>query len=273
VWKWDNAEAFGDSVPNENPSSLGAFVFNQRFPGQYFDQEDGNNHNGHRTYSKGAGKYLQGDPIGLRGGINPYNYVKSNPLGYIDPYGLCLVELRFAEIGPGYYHAYIVTTSPNGSKTYFRGGPDPGVDPPPFGVPGSVSGGASGRSAGSNKSQSGNSANRSSPGSGAGGAGQNGNLNGPLGSITTESGPYTEISVDWDPGTPPTVIMQNDAEPCACDSAFASVLQNIQNAQIPYNPFNANSNSVANTMLSGAGFSPPPNLPVWAPGFRTLLPR
>ena len=42
VWKWDNIDPFGANAPNENPSGLGSFSFNLRFPGQYFDQETGN---------------------------------------------------------------------------------------------------------------------------------------------------------------------------------------------------------------------------------------
>ena len=37
VWRWDNAEPFGDSAANEDPSGRGVFAFNLRFPGQYFD--------------------------------------------------------------------------------------------------------------------------------------------------------------------------------------------------------------------------------------------
>ena len=40
VWTWES-EAFGTSLPDQNPSGLGNFVFNLRFPGQYYDQETG----------------------------------------------------------------------------------------------------------------------------------------------------------------------------------------------------------------------------------------
>jgi YD repeat-containing protein len=39
VWRWDQQEPFGLNVPDEDPSSLGAFEFALRFPGQYADKE------------------------------------------------------------------------------------------------------------------------------------------------------------------------------------------------------------------------------------------
>jgi uncharacterized protein RhaS with RHS repeats len=47
VWQWDFA-TFGSNLPNENPSGLGVFSYNVRFPGQYFDKETGLFYNYHR---------------------------------------------------------------------------------------------------------------------------------------------------------------------------------------------------------------------------------
>ncbi len=88
VWRWDTAEAFGGTVPDQNPGSLGTFVYNQRFPGQVFDAETGLFQNVNREYGPRGGRYIQSDPIGLAGGINTFAYVEGNPLSLVDPQGL-----------------------------------------------------------------------------------------------------------------------------------------------------------------------------------------
>jgi RHS repeat-associated protein len=64
------------------------FELDVRFPGQYLDKETNLFYNYFRDYDPQTGRYVQSDPIGLDGGINPYLYVRANPLSRVDPLGL-----------------------------------------------------------------------------------------------------------------------------------------------------------------------------------------
>jgi RHS repeat-associated protein len=86
-WRWD-ADPFGTAAPNQNPSGLGTFTYNIRFPGQYYQAETGLSQNYFRDYDPQVGRYVEPDPIGLLGGVNSYAYVNDNPILRVDTLGL-----------------------------------------------------------------------------------------------------------------------------------------------------------------------------------------
>jgi RHS repeat-associated protein len=88
VWQWDS-DPFGTTAPSEDPDGDGiAFIFNLRFPGQYYDAETGLNYNMARDFDPLTGRYIESDPIGLAGGVNTYAYAYASPLQWSDPSGL-----------------------------------------------------------------------------------------------------------------------------------------------------------------------------------------
>ncbi|MNQ71521.1 putative deoxyribonuclease RhsC [compost metagenome] len=86
VWRWQS-DAFGEGAATIPPGS-GLNAINLRFPGQYYDSESGLHYNYFRDYDPQTGRYVESDPIGLRGGLNTYGYVGGNPVNIFDTYGL-----------------------------------------------------------------------------------------------------------------------------------------------------------------------------------------
>jgi RHS repeat-associated protein len=68
----------------QSPALAGFSVFGD----SCFDKETNLAYNYFRDFDPGLGRYVQSDPIGLRGGLNTYSYVKGRPLSWTDPLGL-----------------------------------------------------------------------------------------------------------------------------------------------------------------------------------------
>ncbi|MFJ2974759.1 RHS repeat-associated core domain-containing protein, partial [Kluyvera sp. NPDC087067] len=83
VWQAEYNE-WGSQLSENNPHSI---TQNFRLPGQQYDEESGLHYNRHRYYEPLMGRYITQDPIGLEGGLNPYQY-PLNPVKNIDPLGL-----------------------------------------------------------------------------------------------------------------------------------------------------------------------------------------
>ena len=61
--------------------------------GRYFDSETGKHYNYFRDYDPAIGRYIESDPIGLDGGLNPFAYADQNPLTFTDATGESPISL------------------------------------------------------------------------------------------------------------------------------------------------------------------------------------
>ncbi|MCX6875120.1 MAG: DUF6531 domain-containing protein [Verrucomicrobia bacterium] len=76
-------DVFG--TPSPTPA-LGSSV--ALFTGREFDGETGMYHYRARSYSPGAARFTQSDPVGMMGGVNLYAYCGNSSVSFRDPYGL-----------------------------------------------------------------------------------------------------------------------------------------------------------------------------------------
>ena len=83
-----------------------------RFSTKYHDDETGLVYYGYRYYSPELGRWLRRDPIGERGGLNLYGFVRNAPLRYVDPFGAWETDIaspevvRTDEVGSGDYQPH-----------------------------------------------------------------------------------------------------------------------------------------------------------------------
>jgi RHS repeat-associated protein len=110
VWRWDlEGTVFGEHAPLQDPDGDSeSFVFNLRYPGQYFDQESGLHYNYFRDYEASTGRYVESDPIGLLGGLSTFSYSLSRPLNFSDRQGLAVWFCgRASQMPPIGNHSYL----------------------------------------------------------------------------------------------------------------------------------------------------------------------
>ncbi|WP_252717741.1 RHS repeat domain-containing protein [Acinetobacter seifertii] len=90
VWSLDTGP-FGESAATVSVSGV---EINLRFPGMYYDKQTGLYYNHHRYYNPKWGRYMEPDPIGLEGGLNPFVYSNNDPINKVDPSGLGWKQLK-----------------------------------------------------------------------------------------------------------------------------------------------------------------------------------
>ena len=108
TWTADHlpfGEVYSETGPDNDPGL--------RYPGQWTVPEaEGLGlpemfYNGFRWYRAGWGRYLEADPIGLRGGVNLFGYANGNSLRFVDPLGL--QDLGPADCVESTYREYLGT--------------------------------------------------------------------------------------------------------------------------------------------------------------------
>jgi hypothetical protein len=70
------------------------------------------------------------------------------------------------------------------------------------------------------------------------------------------------------PSGPNTHVVLDDGKPCDCyNKSFKKSINTINAAGLEYDPLSENSNSLAYTLLNGAGINAPDTWPNWTPGY------
>ncbi|WP_394352476.1 RHS repeat-associated core domain-containing protein [Metapseudomonas otitidis] len=108
VWSWPS-DAFGVGQPNNHGSTIDVVL---RFPGQVADAHSGLYYNYFRDYDPETGRYVESDPIGLKGGLNTFGYVYSNPIANIDLLGLDTINVGGSLHGPGFLSWLLPSDAP-----------------------------------------------------------------------------------------------------------------------------------------------------------------
>ncbi len=108
VWSADY-KPFGEATV-----TISTITNNLRFPGQYYDAETGLIYNYMRDYNSTIGRYIEADPIGLKGGPNVYIYANDNSINWNNVSGLDANTWTYGEIGSWAIKSYKDPSAPAG---------------------------------------------------------------------------------------------------------------------------------------------------------------
>ncbi|MBK6918623.1 MAG: RHS repeat-associated core domain-containing protein [Deltaproteobacteria bacterium] len=115
VISYEEFHPFGTTSYAANDGAVEVSAKRYRYIGKERDEETGLYHLGARYYAAWLGRWTAADPIGMAGGINLYEYARSNPVTMSDPSGMAppqqpqeirilrpeeLAQDRAIEIGP-----------------------------------------------------------------------------------------------------------------------------------------------------------------------------
>jgi len=225
-----------DSFGKQTASS-GSLTNAFRYTGREFDTETSLYFYRARYYDPNAGRFLSEDPLGLRVGINRFQYVANAPLNFTDPSGLCKISVGHHAVawliptcGPPIpiEHTYIVIGDKNKEEPWVF---DSGAQSPcrwwcwPL-------------------------------------------LQAAVGPLVPG---LPETNVVNSDGTP-LLVTADDGRPCALDQKILDDFANkLNGAGVPYHLLGPNSNSAASGGLNALGlngWTPP----IIAPGWGTPLP-
>jgi len=87
IVSYEEYHPFGTTSYQAMENSLEVPMKRYRYTGKERDEESGLYYHGARYYAPWLCRWTSVDPIGLKGGINFYQYANSNPLTYCDPKG------------------------------------------------------------------------------------------------------------------------------------------------------------------------------------------